>query len=173
MKLPWDIREFDGSNATAYLRKYNLMAVDCGLVERAKWDRFLAYCAISIISDVESLSGYDNDDCNTFEASLKRYYFDKDPQQKEYPIPYLRSLAENQKQKGNVDIKLYAMQFKKIARVLVREGKLSPSSACAEFYGGLPDRIQDDVQRHLNIDWINTAALDMDSILQEVVNLEN
>ena len=133
MKLPWDIREFDGSNATAYLRTYNLMAVDCGLVERAKWDRFLAYCAISIISDFESLSGYDNDVCNTFEASLKRYYFDKDPQQKEYQIPY---------------------------------------SACAEFYGGLPDRIQDDVQRRLNIDWINTAALDMDSILQEVVNLE-
>ena len=117
------------------------MAADCTLVGRAKLDRFSAYCAISIISEVESLSGYDNDDWNTFEASLKRYYFDKDPQQKEYQIPYLRSLAEKQKKKGNVDIKLYATQFKKIARVLVREGKLSPYSACAEFYGGLPDRI--------------------------------
>ena len=91
MKLPWDINEFDGSNPTAYLRKYNLMAADCGLVGRAKLDRFSTYCAISIISEVESLNGYDNDDWNTFEASLKRYYFDKDPQQKEYQIPYLRS----------------------------------------------------------------------------------
>ena len=119
------------------------------------------------------LSGYHNDDSNTFEASLKRYYFDKDPQQKEFQIPYLRSLAEKQTKKGNVDIQLYATQFKKIAPVLVREGKLSPYSACAEFYGGLPDRIQEDVQRRLNIDWTNTAALNMDSILQEVINLEN
>ena len=62
MKLLLDISEFDGSNATAYLRKYNLMAVDCDLVGRAKLDRFSAYCAISIISEVESFSGYDNDD---------------------------------------------------------------------------------------------------------------
>ena len=173
MKLPWDISEFDGSNATAYLQKYNLMAANCGLVGRAKLDRFSAYCAISIISEVESLSGYDNHDWNTFEASLKRYYFDKDPQRKEYQIPYLCSLAEKQKQKSKLDIKLYATQFKKIARVLVREGKLSPYSACMEFYGGLRDRIQEDVQRRLNIDWTYTAALDMDSILQEVINLEN
>ena len=72
-----------------------------------------------------------------------------------------------------MDIKLYGTQFKKIGRVLVIEGKLSPYSACAEFYGGLPDRIQEDVQRRLNIDWTTTAALDMDSILQEVINLEN
>ena len=88
-------------------------------------------------------------------------------------MPYLRSLAEKQTKKGNLDIKLYATQFKKIPRVLVREGKLSPYSTCTEFYGGLPDRIQEDVQRRLNIDWTNTAALDMDSILQEVINLEN
>ena len=119
------------------------------------------------------MSGYDNDDWNTFEASLKRYYFDKVPQQKEYQIPYLCSLTGNQKKKRNVDIKLYATQFKKIARVLVREGKVSPYSACAGFYGGLPDRIQEDVQRRLNIDWTNTAALNMDSILQGVINLEN
>ena len=55
------------------------MAADCTLVGRAKLDRFSAYCAISIMSEVESLSGYDNNDRNTFEASLKRYYFDKDP----------------------------------------------------------------------------------------------
>ena len=122
------------------------MAADCGLVGRAKLDTFSAYCAISIISEVESLSEYDNDDWNTFEACLKRNYFDKDPQQKEYQIPYLISLAEKQKKKGNVNIKLYATQFKKIARLLVREGKPSPYSACAEFYGGLPDRIQEDVQ---------------------------
>ena len=173
MKLPWDVSEFDGSNVTAYLRKYNLMAADCGLVGMAKLDRFSAYCAISIISEVESLSGYEDNDWNTIEASVKRYYFDKDHQQKEYQIPYLRSLGEKQKKKASMNIKLYATQFKKIARVLVREGKLSPYSACAEFYGGLPDKIQEDVQRRLNIDSTNTAALDMASILQEVIDLEN
>lgn len=151
MKLSWDVSEFDGSNVTAYLRKYNL-AADCGLVSRAKLDRFSAYCAISIISEVESLNGYENGDWNTFEPSLKRYYFDNDPQQREYQIPYLRSLAENQKKKVDVDIKIYATQFKKIARVLVREGKLSQYGACAEFYGGLPEKIQEHVQRRLNID---------------------
>ena len=141
------------------------MAADCGLVGRAKLDRFSAYCAISMISEGESLSGYENNDWDTFEASAKRYHFDKNPRQKEYQIPYLCSLAEKQKKKGRVDIKLYGMQFKKIVRVLVREGKLSPYSACAEFYGGLPDKIQEDVQRCLNIDWTNTVALDMESIL--------
>ena len=58
------------------------MAADCSLVERTKLDIFSAYCVISIISEVESLSGYDNEDWNTFEAFLKRYYFDKDSQQK-------------------------------------------------------------------------------------------
>ena len=126
------------------------MAADCGLAGRAKLDRSSAYCAISIISEVESLGGYEDGDWDTFEASLKRYYFDNDPQQKEYQIPYLRSLAENQKKKGDVDIKVYATQFKKIVGVLVREGKLSRYSACAEFYGGLPEKVQEDVQRRLN-----------------------
>ena len=62
MKLPWDVSEFDGSNITGYLRKYNLMAADCGLVGRGKLHRFSAYCAISMISEVESLSGYENND---------------------------------------------------------------------------------------------------------------
>ena len=57
--------------------------------------------------------------------------------------------------------------------MLVREGKLSPYSACAEFYGGPPDKIQEDVQRRLNIDWTSTASLDMESILQEVNAMEN
>ena len=108
MKLPWDVSEFDGSNVTAYLRKYNLMAADCGLVGRTKLDRFSAYCPLSIISEVESLSGYENGDWDVCEASLKRYYFDNDPQQREYQIPYLRALAEKQKPKADVDVKVYA-----------------------------------------------------------------
>ena len=72
-----------------------------------------------------------------------------------------------------MDIKVYATQFKKIARVLVGEGKLSQYGACAEFYGRLPNRIHEDVQPCLNIDWTNTTALDMDRILQEVIHLEN
>lgn len=72
---------------------------------KTKLDWFSAYCAISIISKVESLGGYEDGDWDTFKASLKRYYFDSDPQQKEYQIPYLRSLAEHQKRKGNMEFR--------------------------------------------------------------------
>ena len=173
MKLPWDVKEFDGSNATAYLRRFNLMAADCGLTGTAKLNRFSAYCTISIISEVESLAGYEDGDWDTFEGSLKKYYFDSDPQQKEYQIPYLRSLAEHQRRKGAKDLKAYATQFKKIARVLIREGKLSGYGACAEFYGGLPEVVQEDIQRRLNIDWTNPGALNVDNIIQEVIDLED
>ena len=64
-------------------------------------------------------------------------------------------------------------RFKKIARVLVGEGKLSRYGACAEFYSGLPEKIQEDVQRRLSIDWTSTANLDVERIMQEVIDLEN
>ena len=70
-------------------------------------------------------------------------------------------------------MKAYAMQFKKIARVLIREGKLSGYGACAEFYGGLPEVAQEDIQRCLNIDWTNPGALNIDNIIQEVIDLED
>ena len=149
------------------------MAADCGLTGAAKLNRFSAYCTISIISEVESLAGYEDGDWDTFEGSLKKYYFDSDPQEKEYQIPYLRSMAEHQRRKGAKDLKAYATQFKKIARVLIREGKLSGYGACAEFYGGLPEVVQEDIQRRLNIDWTNSGALDVDNIIQEVIDLED
>ena len=68
MKLPWDVKEFNGSNATAYLRRFNLMAADCGLTGTAKLNRFSAYCTIFIISEVESLAGYKDGDWDTFEG---------------------------------------------------------------------------------------------------------
>ena len=173
MKLPWDVKEFDWSNATAYLRRFNLMAADCGLTGTAKLNRFSAYCTISIISEVESLAGYEDGDWDTFEGSLKKYYFDSDPQQQEYQILYLRSLAEHQRRKGAKDLKACATQFKRIARVPIREGKLSGYGACAEFYGGLPEVVQEDIQRRLNIDWTNPGVLDVDNIIQEVIDLED
>ena len=153
MKLPWDVKEFDWANATAYLRRFNLMAADCGLRGTAKLNRFSAYCGISIISEVESLAG--------------------DPKQKEYQISYLHSLAEHQQRKGAQDLKAYAIQFKKIAKMLIREGKLSGYGACAEFYGGLPEVVQEHIQRRLNIDWTNPGALNVDNIIQEVIDLED
>ena len=173
MKLPWNISEFDGTNTTAYLRIYNLMAADCGLIARAKLDQFSAYCNISIISEVESLTRYDEGDWDRFEQSLKRYFFESDPQQVEYQIPYLRSLAERQKCKGIEGLKIYATQFKKMSKVLVRDGKLSKYGACAEFYGGLPDQVREDIQRRLNIDWTKPEDLDIDGIIQEVINQED
>ena len=173
MQLPWDVKEFNGSNATAYLRRFNLMTADCGLTGTAKLNRFSTYCTISIIFEVESLAGYEDGDWDIFEGSLKKYYFDSDPQQEEYQILYLCSLVEHQRCKGAKDWKAYAIQFKKIARVLIREGKLSGYGACVEFYGGLPEVAQEDIQRCLNINWTNPKALDVDNIIQEVIDLED
>ena len=173
MKLPWDVKEFDGSNATAYLCRFNLMAADCGLTGTAKLNRFSAYCTIFIISEVESLTGYEDGDWDIFKTSLKLSYFDADPQQKEYQIPHLRSLAELQRRKGAEDLKAYATQYKKIAKVLIGDGKLSKYSTCAEFYGGLPEVVQEDLQRRLNIDWTTPEAPEVDNIIQEVIDLED
>ena len=97
IKLPWDVKELDGSNATAYLRRFNLMAAYCGLTGTAKLNRFSTYCTISILSEVESLTGDEDGDWDIFEKSLKKYYFEEDPQQKEYQIPHLHSLSELQR----------------------------------------------------------------------------
>ena len=105
MKLPWDVKEFNGSNATADLRRFNLMATDCGLTATAKLHRFSAYCTIPIISQVEYLAGYEDADWDTCKGSLKEDYFDSDSPQKEYQIPYLRSQAEHQRCKGAKDLK--------------------------------------------------------------------
>ena len=149
------------------------MATDYGLTGTAKLHRFSTYCTISIVSEVESLAGHEDGDWDTFEGSLKKYYFDSDLQQKEYQIPYLRSLEENQRRKGAKDLKAYATHFKRIAGVLIREGKLSGYGACAEFYGGLPEVAQEDIQCRLNIDCTNTGALYVENIIQEVIDLED
>ena len=173
MKLPWHVKEFVGSNATSYLRRFNLMTTDCGLTGTVKLNRFSAYYTISNISEVESLAGYEDGDWDTFQGSLKKYYFDSDLEQKEYQIPYLHSLWEHQRRKGAKDLKAYGTQFMKIARVLIRERKLSGYGPCAEFYGGLLEVAQEDIQRRLNIDWTDLGALDVDNIIQEVINLED
>ena len=113
---------------------------------------------------------YDEGNWEGFERSLKQYFFASDPQQKEYQIAYLRSLAEHQKHKGIEGLKTYATQFKKILKVLIKDRKLSKYGACAEFYGELPDQVQEDIQRCLNIDWTKTEDVDIDGIIQEVIN---
>ena len=173
MKLPWDVKEFNRSNATAYLQRFNLTAIHCELTGTAKLNTFSAYCIISIIFEVEYLAGYEDGDRDIFAGSLKKYYFDCGLPQNEYQIPYFRSLAEHQRSKGAKDLEAYAIQFKKIARLLIREGKLSGYGACTEFYGGLPEVAQEDIQRHLNIDWTNAGALNVDNIIQEVIDHED
>ena len=98
------------------------MAADCGLTGTAKLNRCSAYCTISIISEVEYLTAYEDGDCDIFEKSLKKYYFDLDPQQKEYQILHLRSLAELQRRPSAEDLKVYATQYKNIAKVLIGDG---------------------------------------------------
>ena len=129
---------------------------------------------MSIISEVESLSGYEEGNLDTFEKALKKYYLDNDPQQKEYQILYLCALADNQRQKNTADgLKIYATQFRRIAKVLLKEHKLSEYGARAEFYGGLPEQTQDDVQQSLDIDWTKPEMLSIDKIAQTVIKIED
>ena len=53
------------------------------------------------------------------------------------------------------------------------DGKLSKYSAWVEFYGGLPEVVQEDPQRRLDIDWTAPDALQVDNIIQEVIDLED
>jgi hypothetical protein len=108
MKTPWKISEFNGKNVTLYLRKYNTLAKDSNLEGKDKYERFIIYCAIDVMADVECLPGFSNGNWYTFEKSLKKFYFELDPQQKEYQVPFLRSLAETQKQKGATGLKAYS-----------------------------------------------------------------
>ena len=66
----------------------------------------------------------------------------------------------------------YATQFKRIAKALIANGKISQYGACAEFYGGLPERTQEDLQRRLNIYWTNVAQLNVETIIQDVITME-
>ena len=50
---------------------------------------------------------------------------------------------------------------------------LSGYGAWAEFYGGIPEVVQEDIQRRLNIDWTNPGALNVDNMIQEVIDLED
>ena len=179
MKVPWSITEFDGKNVTSYLRKYNLLAEDCGIVN-TKVHRFTAYCTTEVIPHVESLAGYDTQDWDSIEASLKRYYIDQDPEQLEYQVPFLRSLADKQRQiaaaatnAGTTDLMSYSVKFLKIAETLIQDQKITQYSACAEYLRGVPDKIQDNVQRNLGIEWDNARDLDVGAIIRNVIEMED
>ena len=175
MKVPWSITEFDGKNVTSYLRKYNLLAEDCGIVG-TKVHRFSTYCTTEVISHVESLAGYDAQDWDTFEGSLKRYYIDQDPEQLEYQVLFLRSLAHKQRQHtaaGTTDLIAYSMRFLKIAETLIQDQRITQYTACAEYLRGLPDKVQDNVQRNLGIEWDNARDLDVGAIIRNIIEMED
>lgn len=56
--------------------------------------QFLVYCRAEVIVKVEPPSRYESDDWDLFEKSLKRYYFDNGPQQREYRFRFL-GLSQN------------------------------------------------------------------------------
>ena len=176
MKTPWKITEFDGNHVSAYLRKYNLLATDCGLSGEEKLYRFPLYCSNEVIPIIEALNGYSIPNWDTFQKSLKHYYFDQDPQQYEYQIPFLRSLAEQQRQKQRTtatDLKTYSTHFRRIAKQLLKEGKITQYSACAEYVSGLPEEVQEDLQRSLNVRWTEVGSLNVETIINQVITLED
>jgi hypothetical protein len=173
MRVPWQLAEFDGHSVTSYLRKYNLLADDYGLEDDDKIVRFTGYCETGIIAEVEALPGYADQDWERFEISLKKHIYDQDPQQLEYQVPYLCKLANQQRTTNTPGVKPYATHFGRIAKTLIREGKLSQYTACAEFMHDLIEKMQDDVQRNCRIDWDNTARLDIETLIEEIITTED
>ena len=55
----------------------------------------------------------------------------------------------------------------RIVKVLLDEGKMTQYTACAEFYGGLSENTQDEVQRNLKIDWSDVRALNVEEVIQQ------
>ena len=45
-------------------------------------------------------------------------------------------------------------------------------SACVEFYGGLTEQTQDDLQRILKLDWSDVGGLNVETIIQDVITME-
>ena len=69
MKVPSDIGSFKGDNVSDYLRKYNLLAEDCGIEGHQKLSRFTAYGADEIVTEVESRVGYKLGDWEVYSKS--------------------------------------------------------------------------------------------------------
>ena len=173
MKVPWDITSFKDDNVTAYLRRYNLLANDCGLQGRDKLNRFTAYSSDEIIAEVEAKEGYEAGDWETFEESLLEYYFDRDPQKIDYQMPFLRVLAEPQRGKGAARLKSYATQFQRIVNELIKKHAISQYTACTEFFGGLSDEVQQDVQKNLGIKFSEHNTLNVGTMIREVISMED
>ena len=88
-------------------------------------------------------------------------------------MPFLRTLADRQRKKGSADIIAYSTQFKRIVRALIDQHKISQYSACAEYFGGLPELLQDQVQRGLDISFTQPDRLDINRVIQGVIDIED
>ena len=157
---------------SAYLRKYNLLAEDCGIEGRQKLSRFTAYCANEIVAEVESRAGYKLGDWEAFEKALKEYYFKRDSTQLEYQMTFLRTLAERQRNGGYDDIPSYCGQFQRIAEELMARNRLNQYAAVAEFFGGIPEELQIEVQRNLGKNFSLSDDLDIKVVIEEVLNIQ-
>lgn len=57
--------------------------------------------------------------------------------------------------------------------MLITHGKFSQYSQCAEFDGGFPEVMQEDLPPRLNIDWTASGAPDVDNIIQKIIYLDD
>jgi hypothetical protein len=173
MKAPWKLDEFDGENVTSYLRKYNLLTADALLTGSEKVGRFATYSVVSLLPTIESLPGYVDQDWKVFEKSLKKEYFERDREQLIYQIPYLQNYCRNRSTHKIPELREFAQEFRRLATVLIDNGKLSQYSACADFMSGLTEKEQDELQQSVDIDWEDTAQLKIETLMKDVIGRED
>ena len=65
---------------------------------------------------------------------------------------------------------IYATKFRHMAKVLLKEHKLTEYEAWAEFYEGLSEQTKDNVQRSINIYWTKPESLSIHKIDQMVID---
>ena len=172
MKVSWDIGFFKGDNISAYLKKYNLLATDCGIEGRQKLSRFTVYCADQIVAEIEARAGYKVRDWDAFEKSIKKYFFKKDTEQLEYQMPFVRTLSERQQNSQFKDVPGYCSQFQRIAEELMARNRLSQDSAVAEFFGGISEDLQIEIQHKLETDFCQSEDLNIQAVIEVVLTIE-
>ena len=67
----------------------------------------------------------------------------------------------------------YSTNFWGIVKQLLKEGKITQYSAYTEYVSGLLEEVQDDLQHNLNIQWTKVYTLNMETIITEVIALED
>ena len=86
-------------------------------------------------------------------------------------MPFLRTLAERQRNGEDDNIPSYYGQFQRIAEELMARNRLNQYAAVAEFFVGISEELQTEVQQNLGKNFALLDDLDVKVVIEEVLNI--